>query len=111
MDNAGITDGPGVEVPPGDMVKEIKRRVFYQENFTAGDSRLADALAGCEENGWDALPLAAKQLTRLFRELWSTERAAENWRRKNPLFPLISIIRIFTGITYSNTFRKSSMKS
>jgi hypothetical protein len=54
-----------------------------------GDSRLAQALEGCEENGWDALPLAAKELHRLFPELWGTKKAAEDWARKNPLTPSI----------------------
>jgi hypothetical protein len=31
----------------------------------SGDSRLADALAACEQNGWDALPLAAETLSGL----------------------------------------------
>jgi hypothetical protein len=43
-----------------------------------GDGRLAQAFQACEENGWEALPLAAKELTRLFPELWATERAAED---------------------------------
>jgi hypothetical protein len=43
----------------------------------AGDGRLAQALEACEENGWEALPLAAKELARLFPELWETEKAAE----------------------------------
>jgi hypothetical protein len=61
----------------------------------AGDNRLTDALAVCEEQGWDALPLALKELSRLFPELWGTERAAEAWLRKNPLIPCISIIRLW----------------
>ena len=60
----------------------------------AGDGRLARALEACEENGWEALPLAAKELTRLFPELWRTRKAAEDWVRKNPLNPRISIIRL-----------------
>jgi len=32
-----------VQVPAGDLVKEVKRRVFYQENFTASESRAAIA--------------------------------------------------------------------
>jgi hypothetical protein len=31
-----------------------------------GDRRLSDALAECDEQGWDALPLAAKEMSRLF---------------------------------------------
>jgi hypothetical protein len=50
-----------------------------------GDSRLADALAACEERGWDVLPLAPNKLNHLFPELWGTARAAERWLSKNPL--------------------------
>jgi len=32
--------------------------------------------------------LGAKELTRLFPQLWSTRKAAEDWARKNPLKPL-----------------------
>jgi hypothetical protein len=32
----------------------------------AGDGRLAKALEACEENGWEAVPLAPQELTRLF---------------------------------------------
>ena len=31
-----------------------------------GNRRLSDALAGCDEKGWDALPLAEKEMARLF---------------------------------------------
>jgi hypothetical protein len=37
-----------------------------------GDGRLARALEVCEENGWEALPLAPGELVRLFPELWET---------------------------------------
>jgi hypothetical protein len=60
-----------------------------------GDSRLSDALEACEEQRWDALPLAPKELSRLFPELWSSAKAAENWLRKNPLTTIISIIRVW----------------
>ena len=60
-----------------------------------GDGRLAQALEECEEKGWEALPLAAKELTRLFPGLWATERAAEDWAGNNPLNPDISIIRLW----------------
>ncbi len=52
----------------------------------AGDGRLAKALEACEEQGRDALPLAAKELHRLFPELGGTKKAAEGWARKNPRF-------------------------
>jgi hypothetical protein len=61
----------------------------------AGDDRLAEALALCEENGWDALPLAPEKLSELFPELWGTEKAAERWLGNNPLDPSISIIRLW----------------
>ena len=32
----------------------------------------SDTLAECDERGWDALPLAAQELTRLFPKLWAT---------------------------------------
>jgi hypothetical protein len=62
-----------------------------------GDGRLTEALAACEENGWEALPLAAKELTRVFPKLWGTEKAAENWLRKNPPKSCISIILLGFG--------------
>jgi hypothetical protein len=52
----------------------IDRLVTWRQ--LAGDSRLADALAACEENGWEALPLAAAKLSELLPELWRTARAA-----------------------------------
>jgi hypothetical protein len=73
-----------------------------------GDNRLAEALEKCEENGWEALPLAAKELTRLFPELWRTRKAAEDWARKNPLNPFISIIRLW-GVL--NTYRPPGQTS
>ena len=39
--------------------------------------------------------MAPRVLTRLFPELWGTARAAERWLSKNPLDPLISIIRLW----------------
>jgi hypothetical protein len=61
----------------------------------AGDRRLSDALAECDARGWDALPLAAKEMCRLFPSLWGTERAAERWLAKNPLEPYRDIIRVW----------------
>jgi hypothetical protein len=49
-----------------------------------GDNRLTQALETCEQNGWDALPLAANELTELFPELWGTAKAAEGWLGKKP---------------------------
>jgi len=49
-----------------------------------GDRRLSDALADCDARGWDALPLAAKEMSRLFPNLWATKKAAERWIVKNP---------------------------
>ena len=50
----------------------------------AGDGRLAKALEACEENGWEAVPLAPKELTRLSPDLWEAKKAAERWAVKNP---------------------------
>jgi hypothetical protein len=66
----------------------------------AGDGRLEEALALCEENGWDALPLAPEKLSELFPELWGTEKAAERWLGNNPLNPSISIIRLWGVIHF-----------
>jgi hypothetical protein len=49
-----------------------------------GDRRWSDALAECDVRGWDALPLAAKEMGRLFPNLWATTKAAERWLAKNP---------------------------
>ena len=64
--------------------------------------------AACEENGWDALPLAPTELTRLFPELWGTEKAAERWLSKNPLDPLISIIRLWGVLVDYKPMRQRS---
>jgi len=61
----------------------------------AGDRRLADALAECDEREWDALPLAAKGLTRLIPSLWSTKKAAERWIVRNPPNACRDIIRVW----------------
>jgi hypothetical protein len=72
-----------------------------------GDDRLAQALALCEEKGWDALPLAPEKLSELFPELWGTAKAAERWLGNNPLDPLISIIRLWGVIVaYRRTGRR-----
>ena len=60
-----------------------------------GDRRLSDALAECDARGWDALPLARKELSRLFPTLWETTKAAERWIARNPLIPLMNIIRVW----------------
>jgi hypothetical protein len=49
-----------------------------------GDRRLSDALGECDEKEWDALPLAAKQMSRLFPHLWATKKSAARWLVKNP---------------------------
>jgi hypothetical protein len=67
-----------------------------------GDRRLSDALAECDGRGWDALPLAAKEMSRLFPNLWATKKAAERWIVKTPLKAYIDIIRVW-GVL--NTYR------
>jgi hypothetical protein len=60
-----------------------------------GDRRLSDALAECDARGWDALPLAPRQLSRLFPDLWDTEKAAERWIAKNPPEAYRDILRVW----------------
>jgi len=60
-----------------------------------GDRRLPDALAECDQRRWDALPLGAKQLQRIFPKLWGTETAAKRWLEKDPLKPYGDIIRVW----------------
>ena len=60
-----------------------------------GDRRLSHALAECDARGLDALPLAPRELDRLFPGLWETEKAAERWLAKNPPEAHIDIIRVW----------------
>ena len=55
-----------------------------------------------------SLPLAPKQLTRLFPELWDTQKAAERWLAKNPPEAIRDIIRVW-GVL--NTYRPSGQTS
>ena len=73
-----------------------------------GDRRLGDALAECDAESWDALPLAAKELTRLFPNLWETAKAAERWTAKNPPEAYSVIIRVW-GVL--NTYRPPGQTS
>jgi hypothetical protein len=73
-----------------------------------GDRRWSNALAECDERGWDALPLAAKELCRLFPVLWATKKAAERWIVKNPLDAYRDIIRVW-GVL--NTYRPPGQTS
>ena len=73
-----------------------------------GDRRLSDALAECDERGWDALPLAAKEMTRLFPRLWITRKAAERWIAKNPLKAYRDIIRVGGFLTITGRRAKQA---
>ena len=53
-------------------------------NQLTGEGRLSDALAECDERGWDALPLATKEPCRLFPNLWAIKKATERWLAKDP---------------------------
>jgi len=77
-------------IPLGIPVDEV---VTWKQ--LVGDKRLMRALETCEENGWEALPLAPGKLSELLPELWSTEDAAEAWLRKNRLNLCISLIRLW----------------
>ena len=71
-------------------------------NQLIGDRRLSDALAECDARGWDALPLAPRELAGLFPALWDTKKAAERWTAKNPPEAIRDIIRVW-GVL--NTYR------
>jgi hypothetical protein len=64
------------------------------------DNRLGKAVVKCEERGWDAPPLAPKELTRLFPELWKSEPAARRWADKKPLERSEDIIRDWGAFEY-----------
>jgi hypothetical protein len=53
------------------------------------------ALAACDARGWDALPLAPRELSRRFPLLWQTAKAAERWIAKNPPEAIRDIIRVW----------------
>ena len=73
-----------------------------------GDRRWSDALAECDARGWDALPLAAKEMSRLYPNLWATKKAGERWIVKNPLDAYRDIIRVW-GVL--NTYRPPGQTS
>ena len=60
-----------------------------------GGRCLSDALAEWDAKGWDALPLAPKELSRLFPALRQTAKAAERWTAKNPPEAIRDIIRVW----------------
>jgi hypothetical protein len=66
-------------------------------NQLTGDRRLVDVPAECDDRGWDALPLAPKELTQLPPPLWCTKKAAETSIEKNPPRAYGDIIRICKG--------------
>ena len=53
-------------------------------NQLTGVRRLCDAPAEWDERGWDALPLAAKELCRLFPQLWGSARPPNVGSPKTP---------------------------
>ena len=76
------------------------------------DPRLIDALAKCDEQGWDALPLAPRELNRLFPDLWDTAKAAKRWSEKKPHEATSNIIRLWGLLTeYRPEGQKSWSKS
>ena len=52
-------------------------------------------MAEWDAKGWDALPLAPKELSRLFPALRQTAKAAERWTAKNPPEAIRDIIRVW----------------
>lgn len=74
-----------------------------------GDRRLVDALAECDKRGWDVLPLAAKELPRLFPDFWTSAKAAERWLAKNPLDPHCDNIRVWGVLTEYRPVRQKKL--
>ena len=70
--------------------------------------RIRQGIAGCDDQGWDALPLAAKEMSRLFPNLWATKKAGERWTVKNPPRAYRDIIRVW-GVL--NTYRPPGQTS
>jgi hypothetical protein len=64
--------------------------------------------SGVRAKGWDALSLAAKELTRLFPSLWETRKAAEHWTAKNSPEAYNNIIRVW-GVL--NNYRPNGQRS
>jgi len=52
-------------------------------------------MAECDARGWNALPLAPRELAKLFPALWDTTKAAERWTAKNPPEAIRDIIRVW----------------
>jgi hypothetical protein len=60
------------------------------------------------EEGWEALPLTAQEMSRLFPSVWATPKAAERWFVKNPPEAHRDIIRVW-GVL--NTYRPPGQTS
>ena len=56
---------------------------------------MAKALEACEENGWEALRLTPKELTRLFPDLWEAKNAREALGGEEPREAYKDIIRVW----------------
>ena len=74
----------------------------------AGDPRLIGALAECDAQGWDALPLALRALAQRLPKLRGSEKAAERWLAKNPPEAYRDVIRVW-GVL--NTYRPPGQTS
>jgi hypothetical protein len=60
----------------------------------AGDDRLEEAPALCEENGWDALPLAPEKLSELTAQKGTTNRSTSVGNQKfESISPAQSLLR------------------
>jgi hypothetical protein len=102
-------DLPEIRVQRNARVIQVRDLTFFRLSLVARASAGEDGAGWprhwkrARENGWDALPLAPKELHRLFPELWGTDKAAEDWGRKNPLNSCISIIRVWGSLTLSSS--------
>jgi hypothetical protein len=66
----------------------------YLLDINIGDGLLSVKYIIADARGWDALPLAPKELARLFLAVWTTKNAAEQWTAKNPPEAIRDIIRV-----------------
>lgn len=76
-----------------------------------GNDRLRTAIGQCDVRGWDALPLAAKELNAGFPGLWESRKAAQRWLDKNPLGRSKSMIRLWGLFEYLPTGQKRWSKA
>jgi hypothetical protein len=84
-------------IPLAILVDEL---ITWQELL--GDNRLAEALELCEEEGWEALPLAAEKLNELLPKLGARRKRQSGGAAKTPS-GLIYLLLGFGGFLWSTS--------